>query len=112
MPMIAMAQPTEPRAAFPVGTVKKRMRMWGRPAVPSAKAMPIEMASSGFVNSPPGARYLAGLSALAWAVLKIWIGSQPNLPSTNSASVSTAPMSSTALMICTQVVASMPPSST
>jgi hypothetical protein len=53
--------------------------------------MPMEIASSGLVDSPPGARYLAGLSALALAVLKIWIGSHPNLPRTNKANARTPP---------------------
>ena len=40
------------------------------------------------------------------------IGFQPILPSTNSDSTIVAVINRTALMICTQVVASMPPKTT
>ena len=40
IPMIAIAQTTERRACSAVGTVKKRIRMCGRPAVPNTSAMP------------------------------------------------------------------------
>ena len=40
------------------------------------------------------------------------IGFQPTLPSTNSDITTMPPISSTALMICTHVVASMPPKMT
>ena len=54
--MKTTAQPTEPRAALASGTVKKRMRMWGSPAVPNAKAIPVEMPSSGLAKNSPGPR--------------------------------------------------------
>ena len=41
--MIAMAQITDTRASFAVGTVKNRIRMCGMPAVPSTSAMPSEI---------------------------------------------------------------------
>ena len=44
-PIRKTAQPTELRAAFASGTVKNRIRMCGRPAVPSRKARPKEIRS-------------------------------------------------------------------
>ena len=46
--MMNIAQTTDERAALAVGTVKKRIRMCGRPAVPSTSASPSETVSSGF----------------------------------------------------------------
>ena len=54
--MIAIAQITETRAALAVGTVKKRIRMCGSPAVPNTSAMPSEIWSIGALNSRPGSR--------------------------------------------------------
>ena len=45
--MIAIAQITDLRASLAVGTVKKRIRMCGRPAVPKTSAMPSEIWSIG-----------------------------------------------------------------
>ena len=45
--MIAIAQITDLRAACAVGTVKKRIRMCGMPAVPNTSAMPSEIWSIG-----------------------------------------------------------------
>ena len=45
--MMNMAATTEERAAFAVGTVKKRIRMCGSPAVPSTSASPSEIVSIG-----------------------------------------------------------------
>ena len=42
-----IAHTTELRAARAFGTVKKRMRMCGRPAVPRTSARPSETVSSG-----------------------------------------------------------------
>ena len=68
--------------------------------------------SIGSVNRSPGARYAAPSSDCAWAWSKMSIGFQPILPSTKIESTTVAVISSTALMICTQVVASMPPKTT
>ena len=65
--------------------------------------------SIGSVNRRPGARYAAPASDCASARSKMSIGFQPILPSTNSDRMIVAVISSTALMICTHVVASMPP---
>src|SRR3954453_18365213 len=53
--MMNIAQTTEVRAALALGTVKKRIRMCGRPAVPSTSARPSERVSSGFGGEGPGA---------------------------------------------------------
>ena len=49
-----IAHTTEDRAALASGTVKKRMRMCGRPAVPSTSAMPSETVSIGLDRNVPG----------------------------------------------------------
>ena len=54
--MMAIAQITDFRAACAVGTVKKRIRMCGSPAVPNTSAMPSEIWSIGALNSRPGSR--------------------------------------------------------
>ena len=46
--MMNIAHTTDERAALASGTVKKRIRMCGRPAVPSTSARPSETVSSGF----------------------------------------------------------------
>ncbi len=56
LPIRNTAQPTELRAARASGTVKKRMRMCGRPAVPSRNASPNEISSSLEENCSPGCR--------------------------------------------------------
>jgi len=53
--MMAIAQTTDLRASWAFGTVKKRIRMCGRPAVPNIRVRPSEMASTGLVTSEPGA---------------------------------------------------------
>ncbi len=54
--MIAIAQITDLRASWAVGTVKKRIRMCGRPAVPNTSAMPSEIWSIGALKYRPGSR--------------------------------------------------------
>ncbi|MNR33023.1 hypothetical protein D3C85_1506620 [compost metagenome] len=93
-------------------TVKKRIRMCGRPAVPNINARPREIAETGSVTRPPG---LMMASPLSW----IFTASENRVPKSKFtpfitiSAMKVAPESSrTALMICTQVVASMPPNST
>jgi hypothetical protein len=45
--MIPIAQITDFRASLAVGTVKNRIRMCGRPAVPNTSAIPSEIWSIG-----------------------------------------------------------------
>ena len=54
--MIAIAQITDTRACCAVGTVKKRIRMCGRPAVPNTSAMPSEIWSIGILEVAAPAR--------------------------------------------------------
>jgi len=54
--MIAIAQITDLRACCAVGTVKKRIKICGSPAVPSTSAMPSEIWSIGLLKSSPGSR--------------------------------------------------------
>ena len=122
-----VAQNTLLRASFASGTVKKRIRMWGRPAVPNIKAMPKLMAEMGSLMKPPGpmmakpilAASSAGLPELA--AMDVFTatplannasGLKPNCAITMKAMKVTPASSRQALMICTQVVAVMPPKST
>ncbi|MNF91937.1 hypothetical protein D3C84_745590 [compost metagenome] len=93
-------------------TVKKRIRMWGRPAVPNIRASPKEMAEMGSATRPPG---LMMAAPLAWT-LTASLNRAPMSKLTDfitMMAMKEAPESSmTALMIWTQVVASMPPNST
>ena len=52
--MMNIAQTTEPRAALASGTVKKRIRMCGSPAVPSTSARPSDTVSIGDARKVPG----------------------------------------------------------
>ena len=54
--MMAIAQITDLRASWAVGTVKNRIRMCGRPAVPNTSAMPSEIWSIGALKYSPGSR--------------------------------------------------------
>ncbi len=45
--MMNIAHTTDERAAFALGTVKKRIRMCGRPAVPRTSASPSDTVSNG-----------------------------------------------------------------
>ena len=56
------------RASLALGTVKKRIRMCGRPAVPNISAMPTEIAETGSLISPPGAM-IASVGWIAYSVL-------------------------------------------
>jgi hypothetical protein len=84
--------------------------MCGNPAVPSMSASPSDIASIGSVTSRPGpstpSPYIAAASSNSASGLK------PNRESTSPASIDAPPRSMTALTICTQVVAIMPPNST
>ncbi len=107
--MSPTAHTTDKRAALASGTVKKRIRMCGSPAVPSTSASPSDTVSIGLERNSPGARYASGSSAFDAASLK---RSGPTLTSTKIDSTIVALMSSTAFTICTHVVASMPPKMT
>ena len=130
--MIAIAHTTDLRACCAVGTVKNRIRMCGRPAVPKTSAMPSEIWSIGALKYSPGSRkrwpssaaviVLAG-SPISVATLACTFGSattscrnpgseKPYGDHTRITSTSDAITSRMALMICTQVVATMPPNST
>jgi len=64
--MRTIAQATEVRAALALGTVKKRMRMCGSPAVPSTSATAREIMSH-FPAAP--VKYLPGWSRFTGTVL-------------------------------------------
>jgi hypothetical protein len=112
MPMTATAHPTEVRAALASGTVKKRMRMCGRPAVPSRKAIPVETVSSGLGKKRPGPRNASPSFVCCVALSMTANGFQLTRLSTSTVRTTTPVMSRTALTICTHVVASMPPKMT
>ena len=89
------------------------MRMCGRPAVPSTSAIPSETVSIGLDRNVPGpSENVDSAVVFASARLKSSIGLKPTRSSTNSDMTAIAVMSRTALMICTHVVASIPPKMT
>jgi hypothetical protein len=125
-----VAQNTDLRASLAFGTVKKRIRMCGRPAVPNISAMPKLIAEIGSLTKVPGpmidspfcaasatsSGLVAAASAacvlISTALANSASGLKPNCHITMKA-MKLAPASSRqALMICTQVVAVMPPNST
>jgi hypothetical protein len=71
--------------------------------------MPVEMAESGSLKKRPGSRKAWPLPDFRAAVCIRVPGSKPNLPSVHTVITSTPVRSSTALMIWTHVVASIPP---
>jgi hypothetical protein len=106
-----------------LGTVKKRIRMCGRPAVPNISAMPKLIAEIGSLMKPPGAHdrealcssfcgCLAGrrgdavFTSTAFANMASVL--KPKLYSTMKAMNDAPANSRQALMICTQVVAVIP----
>ena len=107
--MNTVAQNTDLRASFASWTVKKRIRMCGRPAVPNIRARPSEMAETGSFTSAPGAMMAWWLGWTSTAFAKRLTGLKPNCISTRKAMSEAPPSSRPALMICTQVVASIPP---
>ena len=110
--MKTVAHSTDDRAVRAFGTVKKRMRMCGSPAVPNISASASDRPDKGSLTSWRGASTAtpAGCRRTAWASSAS--ASKPNRDRT-SAETRTAPTSnSTALTICTQLVATMPPSIT
>ncbi|MCY1462318.1 hypothetical protein D9M71_800820 [compost metagenome] len=90
-------------------TVKKRIRMCGRPAVPNIMPSPREIASMGFDSKPPGAMMAVPLACTEEAAANMASVLKPKCLSTMKAMKVVPESSRTALMICTQVVASMPP---
>ena len=131
--MIAIAQITDLRASWAVGTVKKRIRMCGIPAVPNTSAMPSEIWSIGALKQQT--RLEEALAELARRhVLRRVTQQQRNLRlhlgiadhrcagrraelkpygvQTSITSRIDAVTSRIALMICTHVVATIPPNST
>ena len=55
-PMKPIVHTTDLRAALPSGTVKKRIRMCGSPAVPKKIVRPVEITRAGVVRYRPGPR--------------------------------------------------------
>ena len=77
--------------------------------MPNISAMPSEIAEIGSVTRPPGAMMATPLGCTSTAAANSASGLKPKRHSTISAMNVAPASSSTALMICTQVVASMPP---
>ena len=62
--MKPVATTTDLRASFASFTVKKRIKICGRPAVPNIKAKPSEIASIGLAASLPGPMILPASAKL------------------------------------------------
>ena len=108
-PTQRVAMNTLLRASLALGTVKKRIRMCGRPAVPNISPRDRETAVTGSASREPGPiRAMPFLElATAWVVSVSKL--KPNCEKASSITTVPPPSSRQALMICTQVVAIMPP---
>ena len=107
-----VAQNTDLRASLALGTVKKRIRMCGRPAVPNISAMPNETAEIGSLMKVPGPMIASFFSCTSTDFANSASGLKLNCAITTKAMKDAPPSSKIALMICTQVVAVIPPNST
>jgi hypothetical protein len=84
--------------------------MCGSPAVPSTSARPSETVSIGLGRNVPGASENVDSAPLfSLARLNSSIGLKPTFARTKTDMIVMPHISSTALMICTHVVATMPP---
>ena len=118
--MKPVATTTDLRASFASFTVKKRIKMCGKPAVPNINARPSEIASIGLEANLPGPIMFAASAKLKSCTLEnTWIDCSNMLvklkptPFITMKAMKVAPESNiTALMICTQVVANIPPNIT
>ncbi|MNF89849.1 hypothetical protein D3C84_723880 [compost metagenome] len=107
--MNTVANSTDLRASLALGTVKKRIRMCGRPAMPKTSPRDKDTALIGSASKVPGPMICTPLACTATA----WAASVSKLKSKRLRAISTRVVpparSRTALVICTHVVASMPP---
>ena len=110
--MKLVAQNTDFRASRASATVKNRIKMCGSPAVPNISASPSEIAETGSLTSAPGRMIALCFGDTSTALANSASTLKPNANSTMKAMKLAPPSSSAALMICTQVVASMPPNMT
>ena len=108
-PMKPIVHTTDWRAALPSGTVKNRIRMCGRPAVPKKIVRPVEITSAGVVRNRPGPRNFAPSPDSVAALSSSWDGLKLNFASTQTEITTPAIISIAALTIWIHVVASMPP---
>ncbi|MNT25220.1 hypothetical protein D3C72_1607290 [compost metagenome] len=100
------------RAALTLLTVKKRIRMCGRPAVPKISARPSDTADTGSDTRPPGRMMASCLPCVVTACSNRLFRLKPKRLITMKAMKAQPASSRTALMIWIQVVASMPPKNT
>ncbi len=110
--MKQVPQSTDLRAALASVTVKNRIRMCGSPAVPNISVRPSEIDSIGLGRAPIGAIDFMMESCAGWmrtASANRAPGLKLKCAITRNAIRVAPPSSSAALMICTQVVAFMPP---
>ncbi len=77
--------------------------------MPNISAMPSEIAETGSATKPPGRMIASCLGCTAIARVKNSFMLKPNAASTRNAITEAPRRSRPALMICTQVVATMPP---
>ena len=80
--------------------------------MPNFNANPSEIAEIGSLTRPPGAMMAACLGWISTAARNIASVENPKVPSTMNAMKVAPPSRRPALMICTQVVATMPPNAT
>ncbi|MNG03658.1 hypothetical protein D3C84_867470 [compost metagenome] len=107
--MKPVATNTDLRACLASATVKKRIRMCGNPAVPNTRPSASEISDSGSATSLLGSSIRSPSWCAATAFSNNSSKEKPNLLNARNASKVPPTSSNPALMICTQVVATMPP---
>ncbi|MCY1291316.1 hypothetical protein D3C80_1624660 [compost metagenome] len=107
--MKPVAKSTERRASLALGTVKKRIRICGRPAMPNTRPRDSDTALIGSASMEPGPMMPWPMAWASIARPARFSKLKPN--SLMAISTRLVPPASrrTALTICTQVVAIMPP---
>ena len=112
--MMNIAHTTEERAALAFGTVKNRIRMCGRPgrAEHEREAERDGVDRRGQERARAERERRSAPPCCSSARLNSSIGLPPTLASTKIDITTMPVISSTALMICTHVVATMPPKTT
>ena len=103
---------TDLRAALASGTVKKRINTCGKPAVPNNRPKPNEIDSMGLLTNLPGDKIDSCLLWAATADLNKFSKLKPTWFITIRAMKVAPDINKIALIICTQVVASIPPNNT
>src|SRR5699024_6403087 len=110
--MIIIPHTTDERAACDVGTVKNLTNKCERPAVPNINVKQSDSKSIGSLYKLPGCKNLLPSNFISAKSPKREDKLKLKITAIKSNIIIMAPINKTALIICTQLVASIPPSDT